>query len=45
MGTALMGIMTQMTGSANAGVAVLSLMFVIGFFIFGKAAALNRNVA
>lgn len=45
MGTALMGIMTQLTGSANAGVAVLSLMFVIGFFIFGKAAALNRDAA
>ena len=37
MGTALVGLFAQITGSPNAGVAVLAVMFLTGFLIFGKA--------
>ena len=37
MGTALMGLFAQVTGSPNGGVAILAVMFVIGFILFGKA--------
>lgn len=37
MGTALMGLFAQITGSPNGGVAILAVMFVIGFVLFGKA--------
>lgn len=37
MGTALMGLFAQVTGSPNGGVAILAVMFVIGFMLFGKA--------
>ncbi len=37
MGTALMGMFAQITGSPNGGVAILAVMFVIGFILFGKA--------
>ncbi|MDO5408845.1 MAG: MFS transporter [Lachnospiraceae bacterium] len=43
MGTALMAAMTQITDNASAGVGILSVMFIIGFLLFGKAAALNRE--
>ncbi|MCD7765622.1 MAG: MFS transporter [Lachnospiraceae bacterium] len=42
MGTFLVGVVAQITGLANAGVAVLAVLFVIGFLLFGKAAKLNR---
>ncbi|MCC8044410.1 MAG: MFS transporter [Clostridiales bacterium] len=42
MGTFLVGVIAQITGSTNAGVSVLAVMFVIGFLLFGKAAKLNR---
>jgi len=38
MGTMLVGIVAQITGHMNIGVAVISVMFVIGFFIFNKSA-------
>lgn len=37
MGTALVGLFAQITGSPNAGVAVLAVMFLTGFLLFGKA--------
>lgn len=42
MGTALMGMFAQITGRSNGGVVILAVMFVIGFFLFGKAARLNE---
>lgn len=37
MGTALMGLFAQITGSPNGGVIILAVMFVIGFILFAKA--------
>ena len=34
----------QQTGSANIGVGALSLMFLIGFFVFGKADKTPKSV-
>ncbi|HCT90756.1 MAG TPA: MFS transporter [Lachnospiraceae bacterium] len=42
MGATLVGIIAQATGIPNAGVAVLAVLFVIGFIIFCKADKLNR---
>lgn len=42
MGTTLVGVVAQTTHVANAGVAVISVMFVIGFVLFAKAARLNK---
>lgn len=41
MGTTLVGVFTQLTGSANAGISVIAVIFIAGFFFFGKAAKLN----
>lgn len=41
MGTALVGIVAQITNIANAGVAIIAVMFVIGFVLFNKAAAVK----
>lgn len=43
MGTALMGFFAQITGSPNGGVAILAVMFVIGFVLFGKADSMERG--
>lgn len=43
MGTALMGVFAQITGSPNGGVAILSVMFVIGFILFGKADKIEKE--
>ena len=43
MGTALMGLFAQITGKSNGGVAILAVMFLIGFFVFGKAVKLNED--
>lgn len=43
MGTALVGLFAQITGSPNAGVAVLAVMFLTGFLIFGKAVKVQRT--
>jgi len=37
LGTALVGLFAQITGSPNAGVAVLAVMFLTGYLLFGKA--------
>ena len=36
LGTMLIGVVTQITGKQNIGVAALSIMFVIGYLIFNK---------
>lgn len=41
MGTTLVGIVAQITNIANAGVAIITVMFVIGFVLFNKAAAVK----
>ena len=43
VGTFLVGLVAQVTNIANAGVAILAVMFIIGFLLFGKAAKLNRE--
>lgn len=40
MGTTLVGLISQLTGRMNYGIAVISVMFVIGFYFFQKAAKL-----
>ena len=42
MGTMLVGFVAQLTGVANIGVAIISVMFMIGFVLFVKAAKLNK---
>jgi len=41
MGTTLVAVVAQATGKQNIGVAVIAVMFVIGYILFGKAAKLN----
>jgi len=43
MGTTLVGVVAQITGKQNIGVAIIAVMFVIGYIIFCKAAKLNRE--
>lgn len=43
LGTALMGFFAQITGKPGGGVAVLAVMFVIGYVLFHKAAVLNAE--
>ena len=42
MGTTLVGLVAQITNVANAGVAIISVMFIIGYVLFCKAAKLNK---
>ena len=42
MGTTLVGLVAQITNVANAGVAIISVMFIIGYVLFYKAAKLNK---
>ena len=42
MGTTLVGVIAQITNIANAGVAVIAVLFVIGFLLFGKAIRWNH---
>jgi len=42
MGTFLIGVIAQMTGVANLGVAVIAVMLMIGFFVFCKADKMQR---
>jgi len=37
------GAVAQATGKQNIGVAVIAVMFVIGYVVFGKAAKLNHE--
>ena len=41
LGTMLIGVVTQITGKQNIGVAALSIMFVIGFLIFNKVSKMD----
>lgn len=43
LGTTLVGLVAQLTGTANLGVAMIAVLFVIGFVLFCKAAKLNRE--
>lgn len=43
MGTALMGMFAQITGKPGGGVAILAVMFLIGYVLFRKAAAMNAS--
>ncbi|MCI8592469.1 MAG: MFS transporter [Lachnospiraceae bacterium] len=45
MGATLVGVIAQATGTPHAGVAVLAILFVIGFIIFCMADRLNRQEA
>lgn len=44
VGTLLVGLVAQITNVANAGVAIIAVMFVIGFVLFSKAAKLNEKI-
>lgn len=39
LGTTLVGLVSQLTGSINKGISVLSVLFLLGLFFFRKAAA------
>ena len=39
LGTTLVGIVSQLTGSINKGISVLSLLFLLGLFFFRVAAS------
>lgn len=41
LGTMLIGVVTQITGKQNTGVAALSIMFVIGYLIFNKVSKMD----
>ena len=43
MGTASVGLFTQLTGSTNLGISVLAVIFVIGLVLFHYAAKINRG--
>ena len=45
MGTMLVSVMTQVSGSPSVGVGSITVMFIIGIFLFNKAAALNEKPA
>ncbi len=42
-GTMLMGITTQISGSSKTGVALIAVMFIVGYLIFRKAATMNLS--
>lgn len=44
VGTTIVGVVSQITGIPNAGVAAVSVLFVIGFILFCKAATMNREI-
>lgn len=41
LGTMLIGVVTQITGKQNLGVAAISIMFVVGYLIFNKVSKMN----
>ena len=41
LGTMLIGVVTQITGKQNLGVAALSIMFVVGYLIFNKVSKID----
>lgn len=42
LGTTLVGVIAQLTNRANAGVAMITILFIIGFLLFCKAEKLNK---
>lgn len=42
LGTTLVGVIAQLTNTASAGVGMITILFVIGFVLFCKAAKLNK---
>ena len=42
LGTTLVSVMTQLTGRMNLGVSAISVLFIIGLFLFRKAVKLNE---
>ena len=44
LGTTIVGLVAQLTGIPNAGVAAVSVLFIIGFILFCKAAVMNRDI-
>lgn len=43
VGTALVGLFAQITGSTNAGISILAVIFIIGLVLFHYAAKMNAN--
>ena len=43
MGTMLVSVVSQVTGSTNAGVSSLAVMFVLGLLCFGKAVKARKK--
>ena len=43
LGTTLIGIVSQLTGSVNKGIGVLIVTFAIGFFLFVKASSMEKE--
>jgi len=43
LGTFLVGVFAQITGQANGGIFILTVMFIIGFFLFTKADHINQK--
>ncbi len=43
MGTTIVSLASQITGDLNKGVAMISLFFIAGIFLFRKAAVLNKD--
>ena len=41
LGTMLIGVVTQITGKQNLGVAAISIMFVVGYLIFNKVSKID----
>ena len=41
IGTALMGVFAQITGSVNSGIFILVIMFIIGYYFFRKASKIS----
>ncbi len=41
-GAFLMGVTTQISGNSKTGVAFIALMFIIGYFVFNKAAKMHK---
>ncbi len=43
LGTTLVSVISQLTGSINKGVGTISILFVIGIFLFRKAVQMNKG--
>ena len=45
IGTTLVGVVSQITGSTNMGVSVLAVVFAVGFVLFRVSVSRNRRAA